>query len=81
MGRSQPGWPAHRHRPTRESSPDCGGHPTPPAPPPAPGGEAEANTIGAGRARAPKIIADERTNSLIVVADEDTTARVRALVS
>ncbi|NLF24670.1 MAG: hypothetical protein GX589_03315, partial [Deltaproteobacteria bacterium] len=31
------------------------------------------------RARQPKIIADERTNSLIVVADEDTTARIRAL--
>lgn len=36
---------------------------------------------GTARSREPKIIADERTNSLIVVADEDTTARIRALVS
>ncbi|MCB0335258.1 MAG: type II secretion system secretin GspD [Bdellovibrionales bacterium] len=33
------------------------------------------------RSREPKIIADERTNSLILVADEETTARIRALVS
>lgn len=33
------------------------------------------------KTREPKIIADERTNSIIVVADEDTTARVKALVS
>lgn len=33
------------------------------------------------RSRAPSIIADERTNSIIVVADDDTTARVRALIS
>ncbi len=33
------------------------------------------------RQHAPKITADERTNSVIVVADEDTTARVRALIS
>ncbi len=31
--------------------------------------------------REPKIIADERTNSIIVVADEDMTARIRALIS
>ena len=31
--------------------------------------------------RQPKIIPDERTNSIVVVADEDTTAQVRALVS
>lgn len=29
----------------------------------------------------PKIIPDERTNSIIVVADDDTTARVRALIN
>lgn len=40
-----------------------------------------ASTTVAPRARAPKIIADERTNSIIVVADEDMTARIRALVS
>jgi general secretion pathway protein D len=33
------------------------------------------------RAIQPKIIPDERTNSIIVVADDDTTARVQALVS
>ena len=43
------------------------------------GGVAKSATIG-GQAREPKIIADERTNSIIVVADEDTTARVRALI-
>ena len=37
-------------------------------------------TISA-RSRKPKIIADERTNSVIVVADEDTTLRIRALAS
>ena len=36
-------------------------------------------TVG-GRAKEPKIIADERTNSIIVVADEDTTLRIRALI-
>lgn len=35
----------------------------------------------AARAKEPKITADERTNSVIVVADEDTTARVKALIS
>jgi general secretion pathway protein D len=29
----------------------------------------------------PKIIADERTNSILVVADDETTARIRALIS
>ena len=38
------------------------------------------STISA-RLREPKIIADERTNSVIVVADEETTARIRALIS
>jgi general secretion pathway protein D len=33
------------------------------------------------RSREPKITADERTNSVVVIADEDTTARVRALVA
>jgi general secretion pathway protein D len=37
-------------------------------------------TISA-RSREPKIIADSRTNAIIVVADEDTTARIQALVS
>ncbi len=39
-----------------------------------------ARTVSA-KSRDPKIIADERTNSVIVVADEDTTARIKALVS
>lgn len=43
------------------------------------GGTAAGATVGA-RAREPKIIPDDRTNSLIVVADEDMTARIRALV-
>jgi general secretion pathway protein D len=33
------------------------------------------------RVRAPRIIADERTNSVLVIADDETTARIRALVS
>ncbi|MCB0310378.1 MAG: type II secretion system secretin GspD, partial [Bdellovibrionales bacterium] len=41
---------------------------------------ASAETVSA-ISREPKLIADERTNSIIVVADEDTTARIRALVS
>lgn len=35
----------------------------------------------AARGMEPKIIPDQRTNSLIVVADDETTARIRALVS
>ena len=41
--------------------------------------EAAAYTVSS-LARQPKIIADERTNSLIIVADEETTARIKALV-
>lgn len=37
--------------------------------------------VVAALARQPKIIPDQRTNAVIVIADEDTTARVRALVS
>lgn len=39
------------------------------------------STTVAPRSRASKIISDERTNSIIIVADEDTTARIRALIS
>jgi general secretion pathway protein D len=46
----------------------------------APGAGASAKTVAA-RGMEPKIIPDQRTNSIIVVADADTTARVRALVS
>lgn len=46
-------------------------------PPPALGG---GRTVTA-RSRDPKITADERTNSVVVIADEDTTARVRALIA
>lgn len=45
---------------------------------PRPGGGSR--TVSA-RGREPKIIPDERTNAIIVVADDETTARVRALVS
>ena len=60
------------------------------APPPVPqqiAGNTGANPLTAatqnigGRGLEPKIIPDERTNSIIVVADEDMTARIRALVS
>lgn len=62
------------------------------APPPIPGGGINSqvpqislnSSAGSGitpRARAPKILADERTNSIIVVADDETTARVKALIS
>lgn len=43
-------------------------------------GEATSGVTPA-RVQQPKIIADERTNSVIIVADEDTTTRVRALIS
>jgi general secretion pathway protein D len=45
------------------------------------GGQPNLSIAGPLRSRAPKILADERTNSIIVVADEETTARIRALVS
>ena len=35
----------------------------------------------AARGLEPKIIPDQRTNSLIIIADDETTARIRALVS
>jgi general secretion pathway protein D len=43
-------------------------------------GGASGSTVGA-RSRAPKIIPDERTNSLILVADDATLARLRALIA
>lgn len=42
---------------------------------------ARASLAVGSRSKAPKIIPDERTNALIVVADDDMTARIRALVS
>jgi general secretion pathway protein D len=60
-----------------------------PGQPPLPPGQAAAvrataqtagSSAAAVRSRAPKIIADERTNSIIVLADDESTARVRALV-
>ncbi len=49
----------------------------------APGAAMMAASTGtiSNRSRGPKIIADERTNAIIVVADEDTTTRVRGLVA
>ncbi|MBX7137282.1 MAG: type II secretion system secretin GspD [Oligoflexia bacterium] len=58
--------------------PNAGGPGAPPGS--VSGGSAFASTITA-RAREPKIIPDERTNAIIIVADDDTTARIRALVS
>jgi general secretion pathway protein D len=51
-----------------------------------PGGATSARVTTAGKTVAakglePKIIPDQRTNSIIVVADDDTTARIRALIS
>jgi general secretion pathway protein D len=54
------------------------------APPPVGGAAPRASAGGktvAARGLEPKIIADQRTNSIIVVADGDTTARVRALIA
>jgi general secretion pathway protein D len=42
---------------------------------------ARASLAVGSRSKAPKIIPDERTNALIIVADDDMTARIRALVS
>lgn len=60
------------------------------APPPLPGNvnassqsqnsSATSESVNA-RSRAPKILADDRTNSIIVVADEEMTARVKALIT
>lgn len=60
------------------------GDPSGAAVPPPAGGAPRANAGGktvAARGIEPKIIADQRTNSIIVVADGDTTARVRALIA
>lgn len=63
------------------------GLPSAVAPGEAGGGSSAAALAGAtsatvaARARAPKIIPDQRTNSIIVIADEDMTARIRALIS
>lgn len=44
-------------------------------------GAAQSGATISARGLVPKIIPDQRTNSLIVVADDETTARIRALVS
>jgi general secretion pathway protein D len=64
---------------TRASLGD-GGAPPPGAAGGAPRVTGSGKTVSA-RGLEPKIIADQRTNSIIVVADGDTTARVRALIS
>lgn len=65
--------------PVRASLADPSQQGAPPGNPPQP------RVIGsktiAARGLVPKIIADQRTNSIIVVADDETTARIRALVS
>lgn len=57
----------------------------PPSQPGNPGGvppqaNVSSQTVSA-RSMSPKIIPDERTNSIIIVADEDITARMKALIS
>lgn len=52
-----------------------------PGQPPDPEARGIDSVTVAGRVKASKIIADERTNSLIVVADPNRLARIRALVS
>lgn len=52
--------------------------------PPGGGGDGQVMGVsvsGAPRTTPPQLIADERTNSIIVVADDTTTARIKALVS
>ena len=46
-----------------------------------PGGGAAGGSAVKTRTLEPKVIADERTNSILVVADDETTARIRALIS
>ena len=58
--------------------PPTGGVPQPPGG--APRLPSGGKTVAA-RGLEPKIIADQRTNSIIVVADGDTTARMRALIA
>ena len=55
--------------------------PQPGAPPQAGASTGSLSKTIAARGKEPKITADERTNSIIVIADEETTARVKALIS
>ncbi len=60
------------------------GDPAAAAAPPVTGATQRVSSGGktvAARGLEPKIIADQRTNAIIVVADGDTTARVRALIA
>ncbi len=52
-----------------------------PGQPQRPQGAGASSKTVAARGMEPKIIPDQRTNSIIVVADGDTTARVRALIA
>lgn len=66
----------------RDAAGAAASHSNPQAPGNPPAGTAPGSaTASAVNLRQPKIIPDERTNSIIVVADEDTTARIRALIS
>lgn len=75
------GQPATRSQPVQISRPigsPAGGPPG--------GGAGDGQVMGvsvpgAPRSSPPQLIADERTNSIIVVADDTTTARIKALVS
>jgi general secretion pathway protein D len=53
----------------------------PPAARPMQAGASQSGATISARGLVPKIIPDQRTNSLIIVADDETTARIRALVS
>jgi general secretion pathway protein D len=58
----------------------AGRPPVPGAPATSPASFVSSKTVSA-RAREPKIIPDDRTNSIIIIADDETTARVKALIS
>lgn len=66
--------------PVRASMGDAGQVPPPAAGQPPALARAGGRTVSA-RGLEPKIIPDQRTNSIIVVADDETTARIRALIS
>lgn len=66
--------------PVRASMGESGTMPPGAIPPQAVAARAGGRTVSA-RGLEPKIIPDQRTNSIIVVADDETTARIRALIA
>lgn len=70
----------------QSGQPFRGGGIVPPGQPVAgiPGGDGQAlgvSMVNAPRKSPPQLIADERTNSIIVVADDEMTSRIKALIS